>query len=205
MVKRTALIALFFLATLGLSTVRAQVLSLSDLDTARVYTDLAKALQNPGVVLRLDLSKQKLSTFPEEIFTLSNLQELRLNKCRLSELPNRFKELPNLQRLHCQHNELDTIPSSLLGLNHLKTLDLADNFIEVIPEEIEQLTELQTLSIWDNPVTYYPESLTEMQQLKVLDVLNNAMSRETQQRLKSGLPACKIIMSPPCACMDGEQ
>jgi hypothetical protein len=44
-----------------------------------------------------------------------------------------------------------------------------------------------------------------MQQLKVLDVLNNAMSRETQQRLKSGLPKCKIIMSPPCACMDGDE
>ena len=205
MVKRTALIVLFFLAAVGLSKVQAQVLSASDLDTARVYTSLSRALQNPTAVLRLDLSKQKLSTFPEEIFGLSNLQELRLNKCRLSELPDRFKELPNLQRLQCQHNELDTIPPSLLGLKHLKTLDLADNFIEVIPEEIEQLTELQTLSIWDNPVTYYAESLTEMQQLKVLDVLNNAMSRDTQQRLKGGLPKCKIIMSPPCACMDGEQ
>lgn len=205
MVKRTALITVFFLAVAGFSIARAQVLSTNDLDTAKVYTSLAKALENPTAVLRLDLSKQKLPTFPEEIFSLSNLQELRMNKCRLSVLPDRFRELPNLQRLQCQHNELDTIPTSLLRLKFLKTLDLADNYIEVIPEEIEQLTELQTLSIWDNPVTYYAESLTEMQQLKVLDVLNNAMSRDTQQRLKGGLPKCKIIMSPPCACMDGEQ
>ncbi len=205
MARRTALIVGLIVAVAGLSTVRAQVLSANDLDTAKVYTSLAKALENPAAVLRLDLSKQKLPTFPEEIFSLSNLQELRLNKCRLSNLPNRFQELPNLQQLQCQHNELDTIPPSLFRLKFLKTLDLADNFIGVIPEEIEQLTQLQTLALWDNPVTYYPESLTEMQQLKVLDVLNNAMSRDTQQRLKSGLPKCKIIMSPPCACMDGDE
>jgi hypothetical protein len=90
-------------------------------------------------------------------------------------------------------------------LKHLRILDVADNIVECIPDEIDQLTSLETLAIWDNPITYYPERLTEMQQLKVLDVLNNAMSRETQQRLKVGLPNCRIVMSPPCACMDGGQ
>jgi len=154
MVRRIALIAVLGLATIRFSILHTQVLSSKDLDTARVYTSLVKAMENPSVVLRLDLSKQRLGSFPEELFSLTNLQELRLNKCRLSELPNRFHELPNLQRIQCQHNELDTIPSSIMSLINLKTLDLSDNFIEIIP---------------------------------------------------SGLPKCKIVMSPPCACMDGEE
>jgi Leucine-rich repeat (LRR) protein len=205
MVRRFALIVFLSLTTASFSTLQAQVLSSKDLDTARVFTSLAKALENPAIVLRLDLSKQKLGLFPEEVFQLINLQELRLDKCRLSELPNRFQELPNLQRMQCRHNELDTIPPSILSLKNLKMLDLSDNFIEIIPDEIDRLTQLETLALWDNPITYYPETLTEMQQLKVLDLLNNAMSRDTQQRLKTGLPKCKIVMSPPCACMDGEQ
>jgi Leucine-rich repeat (LRR) protein len=91
-----------------------------------------------------------------------------------------------------------------LQLKNLKVFDLADNIIEVIPSEIDRLSQLETLSLWDNPITTYPESLTNMQRLKVFDLLNNAISRETQQRLKEGLPKCKVIMSPPCACMDGD-
>jgi hypothetical protein len=202
-VRATLIIAL----CIGVSFARlsAQILSERDLDTAFVYTALGKALENPQTVIRLDLSKQKLIAFPEDIFKCSNLQELKLNKCRLTDLPDRFRELPNLQRLHLMHNEIDTIPLSVFSLKHLTTLNLADNFIEIIPEDIEKLTALQTLSLWDNPVTYYAEALTEMQELKVLDVLNNAMSRETQERLRTGLPNCKLIMSPPCACMDGEE
>ena len=48
----------------------AQVIPLNDLDTARVFFDLNKAIENRENVLRLDLSKQKLIDFPEEIFQL---------------------------------------------------------------------------------------------------------------------------------------
>jgi Leucine-rich repeat (LRR) protein len=205
MVSKSSFIAFICVWLSCVAPTHAQILELSELDTARMYTRLDQALANPDVVLRLDLSRQKLQAFPMEIFQLSQLQELRLNKCRLSDLPDEFFLLPDLQILQCQHNELDTIPSSVFQLNSLKVLDVADNFIEIVPEEIAQLSELETLALWDNPITYYAEGLSEMQQLKVLDVLNNAMSRETQDRLKASLPNCKIIMSPPCACMDGEE
>jgi len=195
----------FFLAVLVLlpGVADAQMIPWKDLDTARVYTDLNIALENRGHVLRLDLSRQKLSVFPNEIFQLTNLQDLKLNKCRIVELPDSFHLLPNLQRLQCQHNEIDSIPKSLVKSTNLVLLDLADNIIEVIPSDIDDLTQLETLALWDNPITTYPESLTQMKNMKVFDLLNNAMSRETQERLKEGLPKCKIIMSPPCACLDG--
>jgi Leucine-rich repeat (LRR) protein len=204
MVRQIAYHLLLCVAIGYASHVQSQVLSTKDLDTARVFTNLDQALLNPDAVLRLDLSKQKLSSIPDDVFRLHNLQELILNKCRINELPNRFSGLPHLQRLECEHNEIDSIPPSIFTLKHLKTLNLADNIIESIPDEVDRLDSLETLALWDNPIGYYPERLTEMQHLKVLDVLNNAMSRETQQRLKTGLPNCKLIMSPPCACMDGQ-
>ncbi len=195
----------FFLAfcVLSYTAVNAQTIPWSNLDTARVYTSLKSALENREQVLRLDLSRQQLYDFPPEIFQLTNLQDLKLNKCRIMELPDSFALLPKLQRLQCQHNEIAILPPSLFLLTNLIVVDFADNIIEVIPYEIDELSQLETLALWDNPITTYPESLTRLNRLKVFDLLNNAMSRETQQRLKEGLPKCKIIMSPPCACMDG--
>jgi len=205
MVRKSIIICLVCIWMSCLTAAHAQILASSDLDTAHVFTKLEDALANPDMVLRLDLSRQKLQVFPVEIFQLVHLQELRLNKCRLADLPNEFLALPELQRLQCQHNEIDTIPPSVFQLRNLKTLDFADNLIEIIPDEISQLSALETLALWDNPISYYPDNLSEMQWLKVLDVLNNAMSRETQERLTSSMPGCKIIMSPPCACMDGDE
>jgi hypothetical protein len=186
------------------SAARAQLIDYDKLDTVVVFRSLDKAMATPEVVIRLDLSKQKLQAFPMEIFQMPNLQELVLDKCRITQLPDEFKALPLLQRLSCGHNEIEQIPPSLCSLNNLRTLNLSDNIIDKIPDKIDRLTALETLALWDNQISYYPERLTEMQQLRVLDLLNNAMSRETQERLRTGLPQCKIIMSPPCACMDGE-
>lgn len=183
----------------------AQRVAYESLDTVAVFKSLHEATPNQDQVIRLDLSKQRFLEFPEEIFTMKNLQELKLNKCRLTTLPDRFDELPALQRLEVQHNELEVIPLSLTKLKDLRVIDFADNIIDRIPDQIDRITTLHTLALWDNPITYYPERLTEMQQLKVLDLLNNAMSRDTQERLKTGLPQCKIILSPPCACMDGDE
>jgi Leucine-rich repeat (LRR) protein len=183
----------------------AQLIAFKDLDTAKVFTSIEAAMQHREFVYRLDLSKQKLMGIPDEVFLFGNLQELRMNKCRITHLPDRFSELPLLQRLQCEHNEIDTIPASITQLGHLRVLNLADNLIELIPDEIDRLGMLETLALWDNPITYYPERLTEMPQLRVLDLLNNAMSRDTHERLKNGLPNCRVIMSPPCACMDGDQ
>lgn len=169
----------------------------------KVYKSLDAALLNPAVVYRLDLSKQKLSEFPEEIFALTNLQELTLDKNRLKSIPPEINRLQNLRTLRIQHNEIEVIPEQLFQLQELSTLDLADNLIERVPDNIGKLSNLRTLALWDNPISYYPATLGDLEQLKVLDLLNNDISKDTQNILKSILPGVKLIMSPPCACNDG--
>ncbi|MEO8734193.1 MAG: hypothetical protein ABI373_07670, partial [Flavobacteriales bacterium] len=70
----------------GLSA-KAQLLTQSQLDTVKTYHSLARALQHPDSVYRLDLSHQKLKEVPEDVRKLKNLNALDLGRNKLKELP----------------------------------------------------------------------------------------------------------------------
>jgi len=184
--------------------IHAQLLKKSQLDTAKVYTNLSQALLHPELVYRLDLSRKRLKTFPDEILTLSNLNDLRLNKNKIQVIPNEISRLPFLQKLECVHCELDTITPGILQLPHLRHLDLGDNYIRVIPQEIDRLEKLELLALWDNPINVYPQTLGNLRNLKMLDLLHNQMNGGTQDRLRTLLPATRVVLSAPCRCEDGE-
>ncbi len=183
----------------------AQLLDQETLNKTRVYRNLVTALQYPDSVYRLDLSKQKLRVFPDEIFQFKNLNELVLDKNRIQVLPENISSLQFLQILSSQHNELYTLPKGIFHLSNLRKLDVADNEITTIPDHFDELQQLEILSLWDNPIESYPESMSELGKLKYLDLLHNQINFETQDRLRSMLPGVKIIMSPPCNCQDGEE
>ena len=174
-------------------------------DSARVFKTVDEIALNPKRVFRIHLTKQKLEAFPEIIFMCPNLQELVLDKNRLREIPDQINQLKGLKHFSVKQNKIEKFPGALLELNQLEFLDLGENWIDSIPDEIDRLQNLRTLSLWDNPIEHYPQELGNMPALLVLDLLNNQMSKETQRRLKSDLPKCKLIVSPPCACMDGDQ
>jgi Leucine-rich repeat (LRR) protein len=182
----------------------AQVVSREALDTMPIFKSVSIASQNPDQVYRLDLSKQKLQHIPEEVWSFKNLQELILTKNRLLVIPDEIASLKYLQVFVAEHNEIEKIPAALLSLTNLRELDLADNLVSIIPENIDHLANLEVLALWDNPIEYYPESLSDLPNLKVLDLLHNQISSDTQERLKSTLSEVKVIMSPPCACQDGD-
>jgi Leucine-rich repeat (LRR) protein len=200
-IKKTLLSVLATLAIFV--SANAQLLPAEALDTMPTFKNLEEALKNKDAVFKLDLSKQKLSEIPPEVFELKNINELYLDKNRLTVIPEQISELKYLQKFSAQHNEIAEIPGGLLKLTDLYYIDLADNIIETIPNDIDLLNKLETLSLWDNPIAQYPATLGDLTSLKVLDLLHNDISGETQSNLKSMLPSCKIIMSPPCACADG--
>jgi len=183
----------------------AQTYTGVDLDTCRVYTDLNLALKNPNKVYRLKLSKKKLTSFPEEIYKLSNLRELNLDRNKISEIPSRITELPKLVKLSLNENRIDTLPPFLFLMKNIEDLQVGDNYITTLPDEIEQLSILKVLAIWDNPIEYYPNSLGSLKQLMILDCLHNQMNFGTQDRISSMFDSkkTKMYFSPPCACDDG--
>jgi Leucine-rich repeat (LRR) protein len=182
----------------------AQLLSPEQLDTAKVYYSIQQALANPKIVYRINLSKQKLKAFPEELIHFPNLNELVLDKNKIDSIPPVIGKIKYLQILSIQSNKLDTICKEVFWLQHLRKLNLGDNLISYIPTDLEKLQKLEVLGLWDNPIQVYPAVLADLPKLKILDLLNNQMGRNTQERLQNSLPDCRIIMSPPCNCEDEE-
>lgn len=92
------------------------------------FSDLDEAMEDPDKVLYLDLSLQKLKSFPQEIFTFRNLKEL-----------------------HLAYNYWPGIPDGLSRLQHLELLDLSGNYyMNRLPADITQLTGLEQLIVKDN-------------------------------------------------------
>ncbi|XP_047320356.1 putative disease resistance protein RGA1 [Impatiens glandulifera] len=95
----------------------------------------------------LDISgNDHITTLPNSICDLLNLQTLKLNECyNLKSLPRNTKNLISLRHLHLENcNELKYMPRGMGQLKHLKTLSL---FVISNKERDGQLHELIELDI----------------------------------------------------------
>jgi internalin A len=124
----------------------------------------------------LDLSGLNLTTLPESLNQLSQLQTLSLSNNQLTAVPESLCQLSQLQNLDVSNNQLTALPESLGQLSHLQDLDLSHNQLTAIPELPGQLSQLQTLSLSNNQLTVVPESLCQLSQLQNLDVSNNQLT-----------------------------
>jgi Leucine-rich repeat (LRR) protein len=96
---------------------------------------------------RIEKARRKKATF------------LDLSELELSTLPEALGQLTNLQKLNLSGNQLTTLPESLGQLTNLQLLYLFDNQLTTLPESLEQLTNLQWLFLNNNQLTALPESL----------------------------------------------
>ncbi|NNE55740.1 MAG: leucine-rich repeat domain-containing protein [Flavobacteriales bacterium] len=198
--KQLKLILTACLCLLATLAVDAQLIEYKKLDTARVFTKLDEALLNPTKVYRLDLSRQKLKAFPEEIFLFINLNELILDKNKIVEIPDRINGMRHLQRLSVSKNRLEDFNPNICRLIHLIELDLSENYLTEIPDEIRKLEKMEKLILWSNLIRYFPTSLGQLENLKEFDLLHNEMNQMEQDRLKNLMPRTYIHFSTPCAC-----
>ncbi len=93
------------------------------------FNDLEKAKQNPEKVLYLDLSLQKLKSFPKEILTFINTE-----------------------RLYLPYNYWPSIPEEIGILSKVKILDLSGNYyMNYLPKEgLSKFKNLELFIIKDN-------------------------------------------------------
>src|ERR1700733_582211 len=102
----------FFLLCILIIPLRGscQLLDSLSLDTLTACTSIHAAMKDTDNILKLDLSKKKLSEFPKEIRKLHNLQYLDLSKNKLTDVPSWIGELKNLQFLILSKNKIDSLP-----------------------------------------------------------------------------------------------
>lgn len=113
-------------------------------------------------VLSVDISSKNLSKVPNEIFCLTDLEELVLDNNAIGDLPPSIIEpLKKLKVLSVQQNNLYSLPLKLWQLSQLQILRLNNNKINAIPKQINQLNNLNALAWSYNGLTTQgmPDSL----------------------------------------------
>lgn len=191
---------LLSLALLWAAPLSAQLLDALALDSVRTYRSLERALKEPQLVYRLDLSGAKLKEFPTDIRQLTNLNALDLSGNKLKELPDWITELVHLQELRLSRNKFEAIPAALCRLRHLKRLDMSRNAITGLPECVDRWKELVSLDLWSNDIATVPEGIKSMPALRFLDLRAIMFEQDEMDRIQQLVPKAKVYFSPPCNC-----
>ncbi|HZI86179.1 MAG TPA: leucine-rich repeat domain-containing protein, partial [Pyrinomonadaceae bacterium] len=139
----------------------------------------------------LDLSEQKLSKAPPEIWELSALQVLDLSSNTLTELPKEIGQLTNLRELDLSTNQLQFLPESVGDLRQLQKLNAGSNRLKYLPESIGRLRDLQNLVLRLNDLTNLPTSVRLLNALEFLNVGSNNLTSLPGQ--PGDLPALKDL------------
>jgi len=195
---RFILVFQLFMITMG--TLHAQLLDAVALDSMRTYRSLDRALKEPELVYRLDLSGEKLKTFPEELYLLKNLNALDLSGNKLKELPARLGEFIYMQEFRASKNKLKKFPEAVCKWVHLKRLDMSRNALDSLPPCMGRLKELMSMDLWDNDLAGFPDELSSMKALRFLDLRAIQFDEPEMERIQRLLPSAKVYFSQPCNC-----
>lgn len=198
-IRHIVLLSLFFLfSELGFSQIG--LLDSLTLDTMRAYTNLEDALKHPENVVKLELRRKRLKSFPMDILKFPNLQYLDLTKNDISELPVEIGQLKNLQYFSISKNGLEEFPPQIGDLENLYYLNANQNELTSIPATIGKLTKLRNLDLWSNNIDRFPEELKYLKSLMVLDLRVILIPDELQNTIQALLPRTKVYFSPYCKC-----
>jgi Leucine-rich repeat (LRR) protein len=179
---------------------QAQLLDSAALSQAPVFENITDAMVNPTVVYRLDLTKQKLTEIPKEVWLLPNLQELILAKNKIKSVPDSIGKLTKLQILNLSKNDLTEVPGSIGQLINLRVLVINQNNLEALPGQIGNLVNLVYLDLWSNNIGFWPEQLSSLKKLRTMDVRVIQIPIEKQMHIQELLPHTKVYFSPDCKC-----
>ncbi|MEY3202145.1 MAG: leucine rich repeat scaffold protein [Pseudomonadota bacterium] len=108
---------------------------------------------------RLDLSRLGLSSLPNCVGELRQLEWLLLVSNHFTTLPAWVCALPDLVGLYLSCNRLNALPDSIGDLNRLERLRLDYNQLEKLPASIANLRALKQISLGHNRIEALPEAL----------------------------------------------
>lgn len=171
------------------------------LDTMIGCTSIQQAMLDTANVVKLDLSKKKLSDFPKDIRRLPNLQYLDLSKNKITAIPSWIGELKNLQYLILSKNKIDSLPYQFGYLINLRSFIMNRSALQALPRSIGNLKELRYMDLWGDNLSYFPPELKDISgNLQVLDLRDVLIPNSTQETIKAWLPSTVIYFSPACSC-----
>jgi len=117
--------------------------------------------------------KSSLLKIPEEVFDLTELEDLSIKNSKLKELPKEIGKLVNLNELDLFNNLIKELPEELFTLKNLQTLNLGNNQINKLSSNIGNLENLVTLELSNNRIRELPKEIDNLKKLKILNISHN--------------------------------
>ncbi|KAM3957898.1 leucine-rich repeat-containing protein 47 [Aphomia sociella] len=115
------------------------------------------------------------SGLDKTVFQLSNLNLLNISDTSLTSIPDDIKQLVNLQSLLLFGNKLEVFNENITLLSKLKVLDLSRNQIKSVPDSLNKLKELSSINFSSNVIESLPK-IGDLPNLIMLDVSNNKLA-----------------------------
>ena len=141
-------------------------------------TSLPDAIGNLINLERLEVQDNALTSLPNTLWNLRRMKTLYLSGNQLTEIPDTLGEnLLDLEVLHLSDNNLESIPQSFENLKKLRSLDLDDNQLTEIPDTLgENLLDLEFLHLSDNNLESIPQSFENLKKLRSLGLDGNSLT-----------------------------
>ena len=99
----------------------------------------------------LDLSGTGLEKVSQDVFAMTNLEELNVSNNNLTgALPAEIRRLQKLRILNAGNNKMTGVPAEVGQLQNLEVLDLSNNQLTGLPYELGNLQNLKTLNLSGN-------------------------------------------------------
>ncbi|XP_078050920.1 leucine-rich repeat-containing protein 40 [Augochlora pura] len=126
-------------------------------------------------VSTVDLSRNMLSTLPEQLSIITRVSDLKLTSNQLTSIPEWIGEkYKYLQNLDLSKNLLESLPSNLGLLKYLREINISFNRYKEIPQSVYDVEPLEIFIANNNGIADIDvSSLRKLQKLTVLDLANN--------------------------------
>ncbi|KAJ1898643.1 hypothetical protein LPJ71_006133 [Coemansia sp. S17] len=140
-------------ARLSIQDIRCGAVDLSGRDLVCVLPQIALFATN---VTSLNLSRNALTSLPDEIGYLVCLQRIDVSQNRLESLPATLAYCQDLLTIDATQNKLTELPSSMRHCRLLREVMLADNMLESVPSCLWNLASLRYLNLANNRIRVLP-------------------------------------------------
>lgn len=135
----------------------------------RDVTELPEDIGSMTMLEDLTMANNHLSRLPESISQLQNLSHIDISNNNFEELPIVLGSLPQLRAIDANLNPIQTISDDFPAMDSLERLSLSSTQLEHLPERFgEMFPNLVTLNLSETPLRTVPESFFTLRNLRNL-------------------------------------
>ncbi|XP_022120022.2 leucine-rich repeat-containing protein 47-like [Pieris rapae] len=125
-----------------------------------------------GATISKRISEEGLD---KNVFQLTNINLLNISDTCLTSIPDEIKYLVNLQSLLLYGNKMTEFNENITLLQKLKVLDVSRNQLTCIPDSLNKMKELTNINLSSNEISEMPK-IGDMLNLITFDLSNNKLT-----------------------------